>query len=74
MNPTMAEKLLTFGYEDHGIKVCLAPDVELRLFLDGSAVYESRRQQVIYPNCWDKHGDHAFQPRCTLQPGVANSL
>lgn len=74
MNPKMAESFVKYGYEDHGIKICLAPDAELVLFVDGSAVFESRRNQIVYPDCWDKRGDHAFQSRDTLQRGVANSL
>lgn len=64
MTPKMAEKFVVFGYEDLGVKICLAPDVQLILFIDGSALYESRQQQIIYPDCWDKCGDSAF----SLQP------
>lgn len=67
MNGSMAENFVLFGYEDLGIQVILAPDVMLTLFLDGSGFYESRKQQVIYPSCWDKHGDRAFSSGKTLQ-------
>lgn len=67
MNGSMAEKFVLFGYEDSGINIILAPDVVLTLFLDGSGLYESRKQQIVYPSCWDKHGDRAFQPQKSLQ-------
>lgn len=67
MNGSMAEKFVLFGYEDLGIQVILAPDVTLVLFLDGSALYESRRQQIIYPSCWDRGGERAFYSGKTLQ-------
>lgn len=60
MTPRMAEKFVVFGYEDHGVKICLAPDVQLTLFADGSALYESHRRQIVYPDCWDRCGDKAF--------------
>lgn len=67
MNGSMAEKFASFGYEDTGINIILAPDVMLTLFLDGSGFYESRKQQVIYPSCWDKHGDRVFSSANSLQ-------
>lgn len=67
MNGSMAEKFVLFGYEDLGVNIILAPDVTLTLYLDGSGFYESRKQQIIYPSCWDKHGDRAFNCGKTLQ-------
>lgn len=67
MNGCMAENFVLFGYEDLGIQVILAPDVTLVLFLDGSALYESHRRQIIYPSCWDRGGDQAFSSANTLQ-------
>lgn len=67
MNGSMAEKFVLFGYEDTGINIILATDVVLTLFLDGSGLYESRKQQIVYPSCWDKHGDRAFQHSKSLQ-------
>jgi len=67
MNGSMAEKYVLFGYEDLGVQIILAPDVTLVLFLDGSALYESRKQQIVYPSCWDKRGDRAFSSANNLQ-------
>lgn len=67
MNGSMAENFVLFGYEDLSIQVILAPDVNLTLFLDGSGLYESQKQQIIYPSCWDRGGDRAFSSGKTLQ-------
>lgn len=60
MNGSMAENFVLFGYEDLGVNIILAPDVNLLLFLDGSALYESRQQQIVYPSCWTRGGERAF--------------
>lgn len=67
MNGSMAEKYVLFGYEDLGINIILAPDVNLTLFLDGSGLYESRRQQIIYPSCWTLGGEKVFSSANSLQ-------
>lgn len=63
MVPKMAEHFVAFGYEDHRVKICLAPDVVLILFLDGSAVLENHHLQIVYPDCWDKQGQQAFNSK-----------
>lgn len=73
MNQKMAENFIKYGYEDHNVKVFWRSDVELLLFLNGSAVYESRRNQIIYPDCWDKHGSSVRMCN-TLNRDVAISL
>ena len=67
MNGSMAEKFVLFGYEDLGIQIILAPDVTLVLFLDGSALYENHKQQIVYPSCWTHGGERAFYSEKTLQ-------
>ena len=66
MNGSLVEKFLYFGHEDKSVNVILAPDVNLTLFLDGSALFESRQQQIVYPSCWT-HGEELKYHGKTLQ-------
>lgn len=34
------------------VKVILAPDVSLLLFIDGSSIVESTRFVIVYESCW----------------------
>jgi len=49
---SMAEAYFRYGFEDFVTKICLAPDAELWLFLDGSAVYLTKRALILFDICW----------------------
>lgn len=50
---TMAESWFKDGASsEFHVRIILAPDTLLLLFLDGSSVVESTRSITIYDSCW----------------------
>lgn len=49
---TCAELFSRFNADEGRINLCLAPDVSLLLFVDGSAIYISTLNFIVYESCW----------------------
>lgn len=50
----LAQIFFRYGADEGSFLVILAPDAVLRLFVDGSSIFESLQGMTLFESCWDE--------------------